>query len=340
MHISIVRAVTLVLLIWGVQVVGAEEQAWLKTREPAYPLKTARTLVSDSELATARANITKFPAAKALANEIVKEADKWANWDDRALVELITDSRVPRAFETGTAGCAKCGHEMYQKYGQYGWIVDPKVPFKVKCPNCGAVFPSNDYGAFYKSDMKEKVGWDTEFVDDGWGWTGPSGEKFWFVAYYNHWMWHREMVPGVKSLGRAYLLTGDKKYAHKAAVMLHRIAQVYPGMDHAKQSRYGTMMAARGIIYPGKVVNNIWECGLAQSVCDAYDAVWETIDSDAELARQTHKSGEQIRSFIEANFLEDAIDAYFQAKIRGNFGMHQACLVHLALVRQSGESDK
>src|SRR2546430_11062306 len=153
-------------------------------------------------------------------------------------------------------------------------------------------------------------------------------------------MWHKHLVLGLENLGDAYLLPGVKKYAHKAAVMLHRIAEGYPGMDHAKQSRYGTMMAARGINYPGKVVNNIWECGLAQSVCDAYDAVWETIDSDAELQGETHKTGEQIRSFIEANFLEDAIDAYFQNKIRGNFGMHQACLVHLALVRQTGESDK
>jgi len=38
--------------------------------------------------------------------------------------------------------------------------------------------------------------------------------------------------------------------------------------------------------------------------------------------------------------LEDAIDAYFSAKIRGNFGMHQAALVRLAQVRQHGETSR
>lgn len=336
MHLGkIVAAVVLM-----VAVARAEDKPWLKTREPAYPLKTKRALVSDEEIARARENIAKYPGAKKLADQIIKEADQWAAWGDQELVDLITDSRVPRAFETGTAGCARCGHAMYQKFGQYGWIIDPKQPFKVKCPNCGAVFPSNDYAAYYKSDMKEKVGWDTEYVDDGWGWQGPSGEKFWFVAYYNHWMWHREMVPGVKSLARAYLLTGDKKYAHKAAVMLHRIAQVYPGMDHARQSRYGQMMAAKGIDYPGKVVNAIWETSLIQSLAEAYDAVWETVDGDEELQKLTAKRGEAIRAFIEANILEDGIDAYYSGKVRGNFGMHQNSLAHLALVRQFGPTDQ
>src|SRR5437660_1358478 len=122
--------------------------------------------------------------------------------------------------------------------------------------------------------------------------------------------------------------------------MLCRVAQVYPGMDHAKQSRYGTMMAARGIDYPGKVVNKIWETEIAIDLADAYDGVWDFIARDDVLQKQTGKSAAQIRSSIEANILEDAIDAVFNGKIRGNFGMHQATLVHLARVRQTGENDK
>src|SRR5205823_14427006 len=108
------------------------------------------------------------------------------------------------------------------------------------------------------------------------------------------------LVPGLHALGQAYILTGDHRYAHKAAVMIHRIAEVYPGMDHAKQSRYGTLMAARGINYPGKVVNAIWETSIAQNVAESYDDVWETIDTDQELQKQLNQTGEQIRSFIES----------------------------------------
>src|SRR6185437_8410007 len=219
---------------------------------------------------------------------------------------------VPRAFAVSAIGCPVCGAKMRAEHGDYGWIMDPSKPFKLTCPVDGTVFPSNDYESYYRSGFKTKNNGDGKYVDDGWGWTDPkTGEKFWFVAYYNHWMWQKYLVPGLSDLANAYLLTGDKKYAHKAAVMIHRIAEVYPGMDYAKQSRYGQMLAAQGRDYPGKVVNAIWETSLTQHVCDAYDAVFDTIDSDAELQRETGKTGPQIRSFIEANFLEDAIDAVF-----------------------------
>src|SRR5437016_2644640 len=158
--------------------------------QPKYPPKTARMIFSDEEVATARENVKKFPAAKKVADEIIKTAEKWAAFSDDELISLVTSSEVPRAFETGTAGCPKCGHALYEKFGQYGWLIDPKMPFKVKCPNCGSVFPSNDYETYYKSGFKTKIGWDTQYVDDGWGWQSPNGgEKYWFVAFYNHWMW-------------------------------------------------------------------------------------------------------------------------------------------------------
>ena len=54
----------------------------------------------------------------------------------------------------------------------------------------------------------------------------------------------------------AYLLTGDVRYAHKAAVILHRVAEVYPNMDHETQSRYGEIYAVTDHQrYTGKVVN-------------------------------------------------------------------------------------
>ncbi len=321
--------------------VASAAPATLPVRTPKYAPKTKRTLHSDEQIALARRNVAKYPAARAIADATIKSADKWVDWKDDDLTFLLTPPDVPRAFAVSASGCPVCGKKIKEKGGDYAWIIDPKQPYKVKCPIDGTVFPSNDYQSYYRSGFTEKKNWDGKYVDDGWGWADPkTGEKFWFVAYYNHWIWHKYLVPGLGDLADAYLLTGDKKYAHKAAVMLHRIAEVYPGMDHAKQSRYGQMMAARGADYPGKVVNAIWETGLAQHVCDAYDAVWETIDGDEELQRETHQTGAQIRCVIEANFLENAIDAYFSGKIRGNFGMHQGCLVHLALVRQTGENDK
>ena len=335
----------ILFLLLGCPTLLAQPATTFPVRQPKYPPKTARTLFTDEQIALARANVKKYPAAAGIAANIIKAADGWMAWKDEELTFALTSADVPRAFAVSVTGCPVCGAKMKEAHGDYGWIMepqrDPKKLFHLKCPSCGTEFPSNDYAAYYRSGFKTKDDGDGKYVDNGRGWVDPkTGEKFWFVAYYNHWLWHKYLVPGLHDLAEAYLLTGDKKYAHKAAVMLHRIAAVYPAMDHTKQSRFGEMQAARGLEYPGKVVNAIWETSLAQSVCDSYDAVFDTIDSDTELLKETNKTGPQIRSFIDANFLEDAIDAYFQKKIRGNFGMHQSCLTHLAIVRQTGDNAK
>src|SRR5688572_23000361 len=311
-------------------------------RQPQWPLKDMRTLFTDQAIAQARANVTKYPSAKAVADSWIHLADEWVKWEDRALADLIPSAAVPRDWGIAAdPNCPECGKPIGDPNNKPGWIVNAKKPFKVQCPLCNGVFPTNDFEAYYRSDFKEKNGWDTKYVDDGWGWTNPkTGERYWFVAFANHWVVHGKLMNVMHALGRAYLITGDKRYAHKALVLLHRYAEVYPEMDYGAQSRYGALMRARGSDYPGKIAYNTWETDLVTALAEAYDACWDAIDSDVELQKLTGKTGEKIRALIEANLLEDAIDAYFQGKIRGNFGMHQSTLAHLAIVRQHGEQGK
>src|SRR5687768_5805680 len=152
-------------------------------RELKYPPKTSRTLYSDAEIGRAHEHIKKYPGAAAVAERIIKAADEWTTWKDDDLRALLTDSSVPRAFAVSASGCPLCGDKMKASAGDYSWIINPKIPFKIKCPVDGTSFPSKDY------------------PDDGWGWTDPkTGEKFRFVAYYNHWMWHKHLVPGLSYL--------------------------------------------------------------------------------------------------------------------------------------------
>lgn len=303
-------------------------------RVPAFALKTERTLRSNAEIARARANAARYPGARRQTDAILQRAAPWLEWDDGDLMALLTPARIPRAFNESAEGCPQCGRRIFEVGGTYPWIVDLKQPFRLKCPVDGSVYPSNDFNAWYRSGFTEQKGWDTDFVDDGWGWVSPSGERHWFVAHWNHEMWYRHLIPGLSALGQAYLLTGDARYAHKAAVILTRMAEVYPAMDHEKQSRYGAMMAARGIRYPGKIVNAIWESGVATIFANAYDAVWETLDADTALHALTGRDGPALRAFIEANLLEEAVDAYHQRKIAGNFGMAQTALITLGVARQ------
>nr|WP_295930543.1 heparinase II/III family protein [uncultured Dyadobacter sp.] len=309
-------------------------------RTPQFPLKTARTIFQETDVMKARTNLLRYAGARKVRDEILKIADPWLNRSDSAIVALMPDARVPRAFDLNPKGSPVHGDRVFKVGGTYPWIVDPDHPLQVKSPVDGQVFPSNNFLAYYQSGFKDRKGLDTTYADDGWGWLAPDGERYWFVAYANQWMWKAHIEPAFANLAHAYILTGDRRYAHKAAVMLYRLGEVYPSMDHANQSRYGLMEKMKGNTYNGKILNLIWETSLIQNAAEAYDAVWDSIDGDMALQKAVGKNGEQIRSFIEANVLEDALDAYMQRKIQGNYGMHQIALLYILLARQNMDTPK
>jgi len=314
---------------------------------PQFPPKDARTLFTDVEIAMARDNVANYPAARAVADKIILEADYWAAWTDQALRAVIPSAEVPRAFECCPEGCPVHGKKIFEVTGSfYPWVVDPKKPFQVKCPIGGETYPSNDYGKFYRSGFLDRSDFNGPYVDDGRGWVAPNGSRYWFVACWSHWLWmshpsavHPSVQGGLAALGRAYLLTGEAQYAHKAAVLLARIAEVYPNMEHESQSRYGQLMAEKdGSRYTGKVVNAIWETYLVAQIAETYDAVWETIPADAALQKMYGKYATALRASIEGNILEEGVDAVYGKRARGNYGMHQRALLILAIVRQHGDN--
>lgn len=318
-----------------------------RVRQPQFPLKDRRTLLTDAELAQIRANVERYPAARKVADTILADAAYWVDWTDEALRDLIVTAEVPRSFEVCPEGCPVHGRRVFEETGKfYPWIVDPKKPFQVTCPIGGETYPSNDYGRFYRSRFQDRTGLDQTYADDGRGWLAPNGERYWFVAHWHHWVWtqhptspHPNIMSGLAALGRAYQLTGDRRYAHKAAVILHRAAEVYPNMDYESQSRYGQLMAAKdGSRYSGKIINAIWETYFVAQFAETYDAIWETIDGDAALQQFTAKDGRAIRACIEANLIEDGIDAIYERRARGNYGMHQRALLLAAIVRQHGDN--
>src|SRR5688500_15833475 len=220
-------------------------------RQPQWPLKDRRTLFTDEAIAQARSNVEKYASAKAVADSWIKIADEWVVWEDAALADLIPSASVPRDWGVSASSrCPECGKAIGDPNNKPGWIVDPKKLFKITCPLCNSVFPSNDFETYYRSGFKTKIGWETKYVDDGWGWTDPkSGEKQWFVAFANPGVGNGRLMGVIAAPGRAYLFPGDKRYAHNALVLLHRYAEVYPEMDYEPQSRYGTMMRAMGRSY-------------------------------------------------------------------------------------------
>lgn len=304
-------------------------------REPQWELKTDRTLRTQEQIDRARKACEENPDAARIRDEILEKAEYWVSKTDEELREILPGSEVSRAFNVSAVGCPVHGEAIY-KHGTYPWILDRDRPFVVKCPIGGEEYPSNDFAAFRRSGMKDRSLLTGDYADDGRGWMGHNGVKYWFVGYACHWMWSKHWRPAVVSLSHSYLLTGDPKYARKALVMLDRIAECYPDFEYCSQSRYGELKGGK---YHGKILNSIWETGTLDSLAIAYDGVSEALLGD-DAVNLNHRDAKAIRANIEANLLEEGLDSVENGRIRGNWGMHQRASLLAALVRQKGPTDE
>ena len=298
---------------------------------PCYA-KTERTLFTPEKVSNMQENIEKCDWAKAQRDSAVKGAERHVARSYEELARYIPDPRIPRAIYVHETGCPNCGLEM-RKYGFYPWIISEDAPYKVKCPNCGKVYPDSDYQAFVDSDFKDRSVLKGEIIDDGWGWVSPKyGEKrkYWFVGWYNHWMSQRLVHRPLQELSEAYLYTGDPKYARKCAVILWQLASYYPGYEFAKQSRNGTEYDHS---YKGRLFYYTWECYTMEHCARAYDAIFPgLLEPCPELEEFTGQSMEEMRHLIEEQLLRSQAHEVVDETgyIVGNWGMHQVGLLQVA----------
>ena len=74
----------------------------------------------------------------------------------------------------------------------------------------------------------------------------------------------------------AYLYTGDKRYGRIGAILVDRVADVYPEMTTA--SCYDKFFNSDSTQPKGKMVGSIWQHGLSRSFSQGYDAFYDMYD--------------------------------------------------------------
>jgi len=336
------------LLAEGVHNAMAKEESILVTREMRQ---------------NAVANAERFEWAKRQRDRAVVRAQRWLEKSDEELWEFVPSPDTPRDAQVNRTGigCPKCGKEQFTK--QPYWLIDfENLPWKVKCNNCGEVFPKNDFEAYYKSGLDEHniyqdgVGdrsllFNTDHpdpndplhmyaVDDGLGY--KQDDKRWdFAAYYGYRMW-MDCIHGVTALARAYSLTDDAAYAHKAGVILARIADVYPDIDYNPQVHQKGFCISCGGSGKGRIQGCIWECFTADELALGYDIVYDAIKDDQELADFRNRMAEEhklaltggpadVCKHIEQNLLVEFAISVQDRRIHGNAGMHQRAMVATAI---------
>jgi len=284
----------------------------------------------------ARENVQKYPWAAAVQQQIAANAQPWMVLSDDQLWSLMFGNTIKRAWQVWSNGyCPACK----QSVPMYSWQMDAlNHPWKTRCPHCGEYFPKNDFGKFYQSGLDEHGVFDpkradrsllynTEHpdpkdplhafgVDDGEGYVA-DGHRWRFIgAYLIFGQWKQAIVNGIRQLAAAYTVTGDAAYAHKAGVLLDRVADLYPTMDFGKE----------GVMYEGPPRSgyvSTWHdaCEETREMALAYDQVRDALAQDEPLAAFLARKAQQfhppnpkttcadvVRN-IEARILRDALNS-------------------------------
>ncbi len=319
-----------------------------------------------------RANCDKYDWAQQLRLKAIEKAKIWLAKDDDELWAMVPGQDLPRCIDVTfdrltkgpkILGCLKCGNDIF-KYGNYPYNPEfENKPWKLTCPSCKSIFPTNDFAKFYASAIDERGQFDaskgdksllynTEHpdpkdplhkygVDDGFGYIDQNGRSHKYIGYYT-WKYWNYINSGLAALADAYLYTGEKNYARKAAIILDRIADVYPDMDWKPYAERGWYHSDGGSSM-GKIEGRIWETGIVQVFADSYDKILSGTIENPELysflTRQSKKyklpekkgTRDLFLNNVDERILRTAFKAVLSKQIWGNQGMHQLTTAMCAL---------
>ncbi|MBE6912529.1 MAG: hypothetical protein E7473_08395 [Ruminococcaceae bacterium] len=184
-------------------------------------------------------------------------------------------------------------------------------------------------------------------VDDGFGYkpgrmSGSVEEVHTYVANYNLEL-HDDIHDAILHLTRAYLFTGDRKYGLAGAILLDRLADLYPSYDMRTfdGTKYSLNDGHKGT---GKTHGNISDSQMSPRfalACDAFFPMLQDSEVISFLSKEAERRGlendkstpEKIWDNWELGILDEIFYAIQRRDINGNFGMKQNALAYAAIVR-------
>jgi len=318
--------------------------------------KTGSVMVTAKMRANAMRNIEKYKWARDKRDALIGKVEPWMKLSDEQLWKLLPSQDMPRDSIVNMKGdgCPKCGKEHFKApYNPSRWHYDVLgKPWKIQCRNCKVWLPGNDFAAYYESSLDKQHRFrlgkgDTQFlkpagnkfIDDGTG-IKVDDKKFFIAAFYSFRVWWAAL-DAAEDMAILYTLTEDVRYAHKSAVLLDRMADLYPQMHYRPFWDMG-MEASTGGSGNGRVQGMIWECWTAEKISRAYDYIYDAMINDKQLVAFSTRMAKQyqggdkssmpaIIEHIEKNLLFEFIKSIKNRQIFGNPGMHQISMAVTAI---------
>jgi hypothetical protein len=279
------------------------------------------------------ANIERYPWAFHIKEDLIKKAEPWVQLSDDELWSSMFGNTIKRSWSVWSDGyCPSCKKAV----PMYSWISDPfNNPWKMQCPHCSELFPKNDFYKYYISGIDKKgvfsyseadatLLFNCEHpelddplhkfgVDAGDGYA--EGENRWrFIgSYLIYGQWKKFVLKGICQLAAAYIVTQEKIYAHKAGILLDRVADLYPTFDFAND----------GVMFEGKNVSQgyvsycVDACIETRQLVIAYDQIFDGIKDDTQLISFISDKTKTFTGMALKNSFED-----IQKNIENNILIH------------------
>lgn len=250
-----------------------------------------RLYETPADVARGKLNVARFRWA---ADDLLRQrryADMWvAKSDDRI---RATVPPIGSVFAYGFAGCPVCGAG-WPTWGA-GGLVSLDNPGKVTCPKCKRTFPDADH------------------PDPGTGWRDPkSGKTYYLVGCYNSRVAVTITLDALRTLSTCYALTRDPKYAHAAAVLYDKLADLYP------TSTVGSIDYPDGARNTGRLERPQYQVARVLVYLAEYlDLLYDSPEFSAPSA-----SGKgSIRDHVEQNVIRDAGKYCYDFVVSGKMGL-------------------
>ncbi len=299
--------------------------------------KTTRALYPTQAIRNLHQNVRRYDWAREKAGNIVAQADFYLSYGIDRIARDMSGPTQPRSYAVNeTYGCPICGEKMLA-HGSYSWDIDFVAhPWKIACPHCGNLFPSNDFEAYFRSGQDEHglfsydradksllvntlypdMGPDFA-VDDGHGWVkdpeDPEHGTFMMIPYYIHFgQWYvtdsahsvkplgterkNMIIAAIRILANAYLLTGRRDYGTAAAMLIHKIAWVWSRVSGEDCPWSLGYRLSHGHTGKGRFSGCIWDSMTACRLTEWYDMVWDCVDD----AFAAHLRENPVRYFGDA----------------------------------------
>jgi hypothetical protein len=248
--------------------------------------------VGSAERARAARNRTSSDWARGVADRILKDAEWWLDKDDDFIYGMIPVEN-PRAISPSyERGCPIHGG------GRRCMQTNTAMPYRWQCVIGGEWWYN---GAQVQNPT---TGEPVEVRDDGDGWIAPEGFANPGTVYYFQAGWRYYVLSklffhpyeptidspdaytgrnAITQLSLAYALTGDRRFAHRAGILLNRLAEVY-------RSYNGTVDEQRPLTR-GYLVQVSWEENPIHDCVAAYDLVMDAILEDESLLAFFRRKG-------------------------------------------------